>query len=60
MFNEVKKVLVPVDFSECSIAALEQALALGAALGAKVEVLHTDVYKRQPPHRADCRPASKV
>lgn len=38
---KIQQILVPVDFSECSIAALEQALALGAALGAKVEVLHT-------------------
>jgi nucleotide-binding universal stress UspA family protein len=35
-----KRILVPVDFSACSRAALEHALDLQAALGAEVEVLH--------------------
>jgi nucleotide-binding universal stress UspA family protein len=35
-----KRVLVPVDFSDCSKNALEYALGLSEPLGAKVEVLH--------------------
>lgn len=38
--NNISKILVPVDFSDCSRAALAQALSLGAVLGAKIEVLH--------------------
>jgi nucleotide-binding universal stress UspA family protein len=37
----IKKILVPVDFSECSVAAVEHALALSDAFGATVEVVHT-------------------
>lgn len=36
----VKHVLVPVDFSECSRAALRYALALAEAFDAKVTLLH--------------------
>jgi len=36
----IKRILVPVDFSACSRAALEHALELQAALGVEVEVLH--------------------
>jgi nucleotide-binding universal stress UspA family protein len=35
-----KRILVPLDFSECSRVALERAVALAAAVGASVEVLH--------------------
>ena len=36
----LKRILVPVDFSASSRAALEHALELQAALGAEVEVVH--------------------
>lgn len=36
----IKRILVPVDFSPMSRAALDHALRLGQALGATVEVLH--------------------
>lgn len=36
----VRKILVPVDFSSCSRAALDFALAVGASLGASLEVMH--------------------
>ncbi len=39
--SNVKKILVPVDFSECSAAAAKQALAISGPLGAKVDVIHT-------------------
>ncbi len=35
-----KRILVPVDFSACSRAALEHALELQAAFGTSVDVLH--------------------
>lgn len=38
--NPVKKILVPVDFSPCSKAALEHATFLASRLGAEIEVLH--------------------
>ncbi len=45
------KILVPVDFSECSAAALKQALMLRDTLSAKVEVVHSyDVPTFIPPH----------
>lgn len=45
------KILVPVDFSECSSAALKQALMLRETLGARVEVVHSfDVPTFIPPH----------
>lgn len=37
---KVSKILVPVDFSECSRAALYHALSLAAQLGASVDALH--------------------
>lgn len=37
---EIKKVLVPVDFSSCSRLALERAVALADQLGAQVTVYH--------------------
>jgi len=39
--SNVKKILVPVDFSECSVAAAKQALAISGPLGAKLDVIHT-------------------
>jgi nucleotide-binding universal stress UspA family protein len=36
----LRRILVPVDFSEASRLALEQALQLGERTGAKVEILH--------------------
>lgn len=38
--NPVKRILVPVDFSPCSKAALEHASFLAHRLGAELEVLH--------------------
>jgi nucleotide-binding universal stress UspA family protein len=37
---KVSKILVPVDFSDCSRAALSHALSLAGQLGAAVEVLY--------------------
>lgn len=39
--TNIRKILVPVDFSECSVAAVQHALALCDALGAEALVLHT-------------------
>ena len=36
----LKRILVPVDFSACSIGALDYAIALGQKLGAKLVLLH--------------------
>jgi nucleotide-binding universal stress UspA family protein len=38
----VKKILFPTDFSECSRAALECASALAAEFGARLYILHVD------------------
>jgi nucleotide-binding universal stress UspA family protein len=43
---EIHKILVPVDFSECSKAALESAAALAERFEASVDVLHV----WEPPH----------
>lgn len=37
---EIRQILVPVDFSPCSMAALEQAGALSKPLGAAIDLLH--------------------
>jgi nucleotide-binding universal stress UspA family protein len=39
MTKAIRRILVPVDCSSCSRAALELALTLGAALGASLDVL---------------------
>jgi nucleotide-binding universal stress UspA family protein len=36
----VRRILAPVDFSECSHHALSYAIGLGARLGARVDALH--------------------
>jgi nucleotide-binding universal stress UspA family protein len=36
----MKKILVPTDFSECSRAAFDQALAMAKHLGLEIELLH--------------------
>ena|SRR5579862_5996885 len=36
----LKQILVPVDFSDCSVNALDYALALGEKLGTKLTLLH--------------------
>ena len=38
--SEIERILVGVDFSDCSRAALRFAFALGNKLGARVDVLH--------------------
>jgi nucleotide-binding universal stress UspA family protein len=48
---KVSKILVPVDFSDCSRAALDHALSLAKALNATVEVLHVaelPQFKNEP------------
>lgn len=48
---KVSKILVPVDFSECSFAALGHGQSLAEQLGAKVEVLHVaevPAFKNEP------------
>jgi nucleotide-binding universal stress UspA family protein len=46
-----KKILVPVDFSTCSGAALDYALRLGKELGAELEVVHAfEIPTFVPPH----------
>lgn len=42
----IRKILVPVDFSEASRKALEQGLQLGKVCGAQVDLLHV----WEPPH----------
>src|SRR5437868_2036814 len=37
---QVKRILVPLDFSECSLSALDFALGLALKLGARVTLLH--------------------
>jgi nucleotide-binding universal stress UspA family protein len=37
---DIKKILVPVDFSECSDHALDVAIAIARKLGASIELLH--------------------
>jgi nucleotide-binding universal stress UspA family protein len=36
----IRRILVPVDFSDCSLAALRFATDLGRSLGSEVDVLH--------------------
>ncbi len=38
--REIRRILVPVDFSACSRAALENAAVLAERLGASIDVLH--------------------
>lgn len=40
MQSPIRKILVPVDFSVCSRHALEYALSLAPALGARIDVLN--------------------
>lgn len=37
---KIQRILVPVDFSSCSRAALDRALSLAEQLGARITVLH--------------------
>jgi universal stress protein A len=37
---EIRSILVPVDFTDCSRAALDRAIALGNQIGARVTVYH--------------------
>ena len=46
--NAVRRILVPVDFSSCSRAALAFACSLGAALGASIDVLFVASNDGQP------------
>jgi nucleotide-binding universal stress UspA family protein len=39
---DIKKILVPVDFSDCSSAALEYALRLASDSGAQLYIVHVD------------------
>lgn len=49
--SNLQKILVAVDFSDCSVAAAKQALALGGPLGAQLDVIHTyDVPTVVAPH----------
>ncbi len=49
--SSFQKILVPVDFSDCSAAALKHARTLAEKLGAQVDVLHAfDVPTFVPPH----------
>ena len=48
MANSIKRILVPVDFSAMSRAALWHAGELAAALGASIELLH--VLELPPAH----------
>lgn len=49
--SNLQKILVAVDFSDCSVAAAKQALALGSPLGAQLDVIHTyDVPTFVAPH----------
>jgi nucleotide-binding universal stress UspA family protein len=44
--KRIEKILVPVDFSEHSASALEMAISLAKALGARIQLLHC--YQIQP------------
>ena len=44
--KRIEKILVPVDFSEHSASALEMAIGLAKALGARIQLLHC--YQIQP------------
>jgi nucleotide-binding universal stress UspA family protein len=49
--HKVSKILVPVDFSVCSRAALSYALSLAEQLGSSIDVLHVaevPSYKTEP------------
>jgi nucleotide-binding universal stress UspA family protein len=46
--NAVRRILVPVDFSSCSRAALAFACSLGAALSASIDVLFVASNDGQP------------
>ncbi len=49
--SSFKKILVPVDFSDCSAAALKHARTLAEKLGATLDVLHAyDIPTFVPPH----------
>ncbi len=43
---EIRRILVPVDFSQCSRAALEHAIVLAERFGAPIDVVHV----WEPPH----------
>ena len=43
---QIQKVLVPIDFSACSEAAVDYAVFLARELGARIDVLH--VWSRRP------------
>lgn len=46
-----KKILVPIDFSQCSGAALDYALMLQKSLGGEIEILHAfEIPTFVPPH----------
>lgn len=48
---KVSKILVPVDFSDCSRAALSYALSLAGQVGASIDVLHVvevPAFKTEP------------
>jgi nucleotide-binding universal stress UspA family protein len=49
--RDVERILVPVDFSACSLEALDVALLLAAARGATVDLLWVTRY--EPPSTAD-------
>lgn len=42
-----KQILVPIDFSDCSVRALDYAMALAASFGARITLLH--VVEPTPP-----------
>ncbi len=54
---EMKKILVPMDFSECSDAALKYARALREAFGASLHLLHVVQDPYTQPWAAEAFPA---
>jgi universal stress protein A len=57
---EIRRILVPVDFSECSRTALESATALADRLGAAIDVLHVwDVPRFVGPETVIREPGEK-
>lgn len=57
MYN-IRRILVPVDFSQCSLSALEHAAALAKKFGAEIDLLHVWQMPSFTPHGGVVDPAA--